>query len=215
MRILFLFLAVWSTQWALAQGDRNPDPAAEKILKALASTIDSYENVSYDFTLTVEYPDMEPQIQEGSFTQAGTKYRLTLPEFIIVTDGVSQWVVDKGAEEVQILDYESPDPNDITTPQGLLTIYQNPNFDYILSGESGQTQQIEFKPLDRNSEYSKARISVDKSKDALKMIEVFNKDGSRYYLNILEIKHNAGTLPSFQIKKEDFSGYHFEDLRIN
>ena len=215
MRLIILIIFTAFIHSAFAQGDRNPDPEAEEILRNLAAKIDAYDNVTYDFTLTVEYPETKPEMQEGSFVQAGNKYRLTLPEFIIVTDGISQWVVDKGAQEVQVLDYESPDPNDITTPQGLLTIYQNPNFDYILSGESGQTQQIEFKPLDRNSEYSKARISVDKSRDALKMIEVFNKDGSRYYLNILDFKHNAGTLPSFQVKKEDFSGYHFEDLRIN
>ena len=73
-------------------------------------------------------------------------------------------------------------------PSTLLAIYDNPNFAYQLyfDGTKGgkEVQEIEFKPTDRFSEYSKARLTVDKQEHRIRTVEVFGKDGTRYLLTI-------------------------------
>ncbi|MCB0687812.1 MAG: outer-membrane lipoprotein carrier protein LolA, partial [Saprospiraceae bacterium] len=102
----------------------------------------------------------------------------------------------------------------------LLSIYNNPDFDYHLEFEGMEgtkmIQKIEFKPLSKDSEYTKARIIISQKTGLIDTIELFSKDGSRYYLHIDKTNSNQNLAASlFQIKKEDFPGYHQEDLRLN
>jgi hypothetical protein len=77
-------------------------------------------------------------------------------------------------------------------------------------------QQIEFKPLKKDSEYAKARLTINKKTGFIDQIELLTKDGSRYLLMIEKTngdQHLVQTL--FQMKKEDFPNYQIEDLRLN
>jgi len=205
---------------AYGQAARDPDPRAVEILQQLEQKINGQNDVEYQFTLKIELPEADPQLVKGQFYTKGKQYRLELSDMIFATDGNSQWVVNKTAHEIQIHDYEALDPTNLSHPQNLLAIYNNPDFDYRLEFEGADgtkmVQKIEFKPLKRESEYAKARIVVDKRSGYIDMIELFSKDGSRYYLNIDKTTSNQNLAASiFRIKKEDFPGYHEEDLRLN
>ncbi|NND31021.1 MAG: outer membrane lipoprotein carrier protein LolA [Saprospiraceae bacterium] len=217
---LILPCLVFTVVTVFAQSDRNPDPRATDILQSLEEKMSKYADVTYQFNLRIDRPQSDPVIKEGVFYTQGVRYKLEMDDYIFVTDGKSQWVVDKEATEVQIHDYQTLDQNDLSHPQSLLAIHNNPNFDYHLvfdgKDQNKSVQKIEFKPLDRSSEYAKARLTLDKNEGMISKIEVFVKDGSRYTLEILKTNGDQNLASThFEIKKGDFPDYHVEDLRLN
>jgi outer membrane lipoprotein-sorting protein len=200
--------------------ERDPDPRALRSLQALEQKVAAYDDLTYHFSLKAEIPESEDILREGTFATQGAKYRLEMGDYVLVTNGQSQWVVDRQAAEVQIHDYEAIDENDLTHPQNLLALYKNPDFDYLLTFEgqdrTKSVQKIEFKPLDRSSEYAKARLTIDQKTGMIDRMEVFLKDGTRYTLTIQKVVANQNlALSSFEIKKGDFPDFHIEDLRLN
>jgi outer membrane lipoprotein-sorting protein len=191
-----------------------------KILQTLEKKVTDYKDLTYHFSLKVEIPESEPILREGTFYTQGTKYRLEMGNYVFVTNGQSQWVVDMEASEVQIHDYEDINENDLTHPQNLLALYNNPDFDYLLTYEGldnkKTVQKIEFKPLDRGSEYAKARLTIDKDQGMINFMEVFLKDGTRYLLTISDALGDQNlAASSFEVKKSDYPDYHIDDLRLN
>ena len=217
--LLFLSVAIIASSLH-AQRERNPDPRATKVLQALEKKMGMYADVTYQFDLKIEMPETEPVMRKGTFYSQGMRYKLEMGNYIFVTNGQSQWVIDKDASEVQIHDYQTLDQNDLTHPQSLLAIHNNPDFDYQLVYEGRDqhknVQKIEFKPLERSSEYAKARLTLNKDQGIIDMIEVFVKDGSRYTLNILKTSGDQNlTSTQFEVDQDDFPDYHIEDLRLN
>ena len=219
MRFFLTLTICWIYAWVNGQTLREPDPRATKILESIEKDNSKAKNVFYEFSLTMYFPEEKASVQNGTFTQSGRKYHLDLEAYAFVCDGISQWVVDKNNQEVQIHDYTEPDLGDVSTPQGLLKIYQNSQFDYQLVYEgvkhNQKIQQIEFKPLQKDTEYAKARLTLIDKTNQIQAIELFNKDGSRYHLEIVKyLKDQKLSDKTFIIAPSDFQGYHFEDLRI-
>jgi len=218
--LVYILCCLWLPSLQLhGQPSESPDPAATKILKNLEEKINSFSDVKYTFTLNVDVPESEAVLRKGQFYMQGASQRLELGDFLLVSNGKSQWVVDKTAKEVQIHNYESSDQSNLADPKNLLAIYKNPDYEYQMSfeGMSGtkMVQTIEFKPLDRNSEYSKAKLTIDKKTGLIDLMEVFGKDGTRYTLVINDTKSNLDLSSSmFQIEEDDFKEFHFEDLRL-
>ncbi len=197
----------------------QPEAQATKILQDLESKIKSHQDITYEFTLKVEWPEDKPLVKKGIFYSRLESYRLDLPDFLIVTNLNDHWVVDKNGKEIQIHDYQTPDPSDLSSPQNILAIYKNPDYEYRLSysGDRGgeQVHEIEFKPLDRYSEYSKARLTIDDTGNEINKIEVFVKDGTRYHLTIDKFTTDTNLEDSlFAVDVLDFPDYHVEDLRL-
>ena len=218
----YLFLTILGFSWSIVFGQTSqvsPDPEAKKILETIEKENLGAKSMAYDFSLTIQIPEEAPVVQTGSYIQAGKMYFLELENFAFISDGSSQWVIDKEAREIQIHDYFEPDLEDIATPQGLLKIYKNPQFDYMLVFEGNKQgkniREIEFKPLRKDVEYAKARLTVLKESNQIQSISLFNKDGSRYILKMLGItKDKAVSDQKFSISEKDYPGFHREDLRI-
>lgn len=217
-RLLFLTLITVSLIWQSGAQNvsRDPDPKATKLLIDLETKIEQTKAVIYEFTLELHFPDEEPVIQNGTFLQAGKKHHLEIGEYSFVTDGhVSYWVIDKEGKEIQIHDYSAPADDDLTNPQALLKIYSNENFDYQMvdAGPDGRSI-IEFKPLQKGTDYIKARLTLSKS-IMIDQIELLNRDGSRYVLNMHDINLSPRVgEDAFVVDPSKYQGYHIEDLRI-
>jgi outer membrane lipoprotein carrier protein len=75
--------------------------------------------------------------------------------------------------------------------------------------------QIEFKPKDKKSEYSKLRISIDEKAGAIEHIKAFAKDGSRYTFSVTKLTPNkAFDADYFKFDAKKYPGVKVEDLRI-
>ncbi len=174
---------------------QNSDAAATEILKQLAQNIQDLQNISYDFELKISYPEEEPTLMKGTYLQKGERYRLETPSHHFISDGKSKWVVDLANKEVQIHDFIPSDGTEISDPQAILNIYQNPHFDYRLAFdglmEGKDVQIIEFKPRDRSGELAKASLIIDKDLGDISSMDVLNRDGSKLDLQIHDVRKNT------------------------
>jgi len=76
-------------------------------------------------------------------------------------------------------------------------------------------QQIEFKPLDRDSEYSKMRLTLVKGSKQLKRVKIFAKDGSRFTMTVNKLESNKEYAAStFEFDSKAYPDIYIEDLRL-
>jgi outer membrane lipoprotein-sorting protein len=196
------------------------DPKAKAVLEKMRKKYETYKSLEAEFTLTIEFPEQPIKNQKGKLVQQNEKYRLTLPDQTLVCDGKSTWLYLVKNKEVQINNFEKEStPGGISSPQDLFKAYAWNQYIYVLSGEFTENgklvQQIEFKPTDKKSEYTKIRLTLDKKTTNVISIKTFSKDGSRYTLNVTKLSPNVSVAASvFQFSKNECPSCHFEDLRI-
>ena len=198
----------------------DSDPAATAILKKVKTKYDAFSSVEVDFTLDIEFPEEPVETQKGSLIQSGEKYRLQSEYQDIYCDGTAVWLYLKNNQEVQINNIDTEDEGSFLSPRDFLRVYENADHVYALTNEIVEggriIQQIEFKPLDEDSEYSKMRLTIDKGKNEIKRLKVFGRDGSRYTITVDRMIANksyaAGT---FAWKDSICSDCYVEDLRID
>jgi outer membrane lipoprotein-sorting protein len=207
---------------ALAQTMPAPekaDPAAKKVLDKIRKKYEGFKSMEAAFTLTIEVPNQPREVQKGTIAQEGEKFRLDMDPQVIVSDGKTTWVYLKKNNEVQINDTDPKGTdNGFMTPRDLLRRYQKGDFLFAITDKTTEGNrvltQIEFKPKDRNNEYSKLRVSIDEKTNTIESIRAFGKDGSRYLFAITKLTPNKqfGST-GFQFDKAKYPGVRVEDLR--
>lgn len=222
-KLFFLFTLILITFGASAQNftsTTDSDPAAKKVLEKMRQQYEGYGSLQCDFTLSLEIPEQPTSEQKGTLMQQGEKYRLKLEDRTLVSDGESVWLYTEKNKEVQINNAdEESEPGTISSPKDLLKAYEWNNYIYVLVNEFAEAgrvvQQIEFKPTDRDADFSKIRLTLDKKTLEVVRIKTFGKDGSRYTVTVNKLKPNAAVNSSiFSFTKKDCPDCHFEDLRI-
>ncbi len=198
---------------------QNIDKEAKAILDKMKSKYDAYSAVEIGFELNIEIPERAPEIQNGSIIQSGENYRIKLDQQEIYCDGESVWVHLIDNKEVQINDFEEDMSNEMMSPNDILAVYESGEYSYALTNEQREDgliiQQIEFKPIDRDSEYSKMRLTLDKQKQQLVRIKIFAKDGSRFTMRVKTLKENKTySLDTFRFDSTKHPDVHVEDLRL-
>jgi outer membrane lipoprotein carrier protein len=225
MKYLFAFLLLGFVWPVLAQTNQyakpaDSDPEARSVLENLRKKYNAYQSLELSFTLTIEMPEEAPIKQQGKLAQKGDAYRVDLDEYHVRSDGKTVWMHLKRNKEVQIQNADAESMADLLSPKDLLAIYQSNEYVYVLVNEYSSggrvLQEIEFKPTDRNSEYSKIRLSIDKGKGQMAQVKVFNRDGSRFTLDITAHTPNK-TFPNthFVWSKSECPDCYVEDLRID
>lgn len=224
-KLLFALIALFSFTTLPAQQPKpaapeKSDPQAKKILDKIRKKYEGYKTLEAAFSLAIEVPGQDKETQKGTIAQDDKKFRLEMDQQVIVSDGATTWVYLKKNNEVQIND---ADPNDtengFLTPKDLLKRYQKGDYLYSVTEkttENGKVlTQIEFKPTDKNSEYSKLRISIDEKAGAIQSIKAFGKDGSRYTFSISKLTPNKQfAADHFTFNTKNYPGVKVEDLRL-
>lgn len=199
----------------------DSDPQAKAVLEAMRQKYEGYGTLQADFTLSLEFPEEPVVNQKGTMIQQGEQYRLKLDGRTIVSDGTSVWLYIENNQEVQINDAEEEGGSgSINSPKDLLRAYEWEDYVYVLSQEYSENgrviQQIEFKPVSRDSDFSKIRLTLDKKSLDVIRIKTFSKDGSRYTLTVDKLQPNVSVNSStFTFSKSECPDCHFEDLRLN
>jgi len=223
LKYTFLLFFLAFTTLSIAQPGNfteENDPAAKKILDKLKAEYDTYNSLEVDFELVLELPQQEAEIQNGLVIQQGDNYKLELDDRAIYSNGEYVWLHIKKNNEVQINDAEMDEDAGLMSPKDMLQLYESGEFIYGITGEplidGKKTTQIDFKPLDSDSEFSKMSLFVDKKSKKMSQMKVFSKDGSRYTLKINDITPNKKYVPAiFAFDESQFPGIHVEDLRID
>ncbi|MEM9546510.1 MAG: outer membrane lipoprotein carrier protein LolA [Bacteroidota bacterium] len=217
--VFFTLLIFLGFSQAIAAQEKS-DPAAKKILDKLKAEYDTYNSLEVDFELLLELPQQEAEEQNGKVIQQGDNYKLELDDRAIYSNGEYVWLHIKKNNEVQINDAEMDDESAMMSPKDMLQLYESGEFFYAITAEplldGKKVTQIEFKPMDRDSEFSKMALYVDKKSDKMAQMKVFSKDGGRYTLKINDITANKKYEPGmFVFDESKFPGVHVEDLRID
>lgn len=196
------------------------DPAAKKILDKLKAEYDTYKSMEVDFNLLMELPGQEAENQKGLVIQQDEMYKLELDERAIYSNGEYVWMHIKKNNELQINDADMDEETNMLSPKDMLSLYESGEYVYAIIAEplleGRKVTQIDFKPLDRDSEFSKMALYVDKASKKMAQMKVFSKDGSKYTLKINDITPNKKyDLSMFTFDESKFPGIHVEDLRID
>lgn len=196
----------------------DSDSEATKILDQVRDKIDNAEAYKVDFGLTVNYPESDPIVMEGTIFQKGESFHLDMTDYLIISNNTLRWVMVKADLIASI--YNADTETGWVTPADFLKIYDATEFVYTLLDEQRAPDQssdwIEFKSLDVDFDFSKVRISVDRKTKLLKTVSAFSKDGSRYQLAV----HNIDFSPDlsdvdFSFDPAKYPGVKIEDLRID
>jgi outer membrane lipoprotein-sorting protein len=212
MRIILSGCLLLCTIFVIAQ-----DKAATKLLDDLASKYDKYSSIEIDFNMDITYADATKESFKGQIIQEGSKFVFIGGAQDIYCDETAVWFHLKSRNEVQINDYDY-DPEDLSviTPKDLLKQYQSGKYDYQLLEEDNTKVLIEFKPLDRDSEYAKFKIDIAKKTNQINKVQAFNKDGSTIVISVTGQKTNKKyPISTFAFNPKKYPGIHIEDLRID
>lgn len=224
MRFFSLAFLVFVTGISFSQSQMlkasDSDPKAKKLLDALKKDYNSYKSMEASFELIIELPGQSKEIQSGKLIQQGEKYYVSLADQEIFCDAKSIWLYVKSMKEVQLNNAESGISEDFVSPKDMLRMYENGKYAYAIVGdvvENGtNVTQIEFKPLDKKSQYSKLRLSINKKTNKASSLKIFSKDGSRFTLNVKNILPNkAYASDVFVFNTKKYPGVRVEDLRID
>lgn len=196
------------------------DPKAKVILDKLKKTLDSYNSVEMRFTLTMEVPKQSPEIQKGILIQSGKKFQVKMDQQEVYCDGKTTWIYFKKNKQVQVTDYDEKAGGAFLSPKQLLNMYDTGNYVYAVleerSEKGASIVDIEFKPLDLKSEFSKMRLTVNKTQNKVVSLRVFSKDGSRYTLQLDSLLENKKyDAAVFVFNPKAYPGVRLEDLRID
>lgn len=202
---------------------KDTDPQATKILDKVSKKYEAYKSIEATFSLEIEIPQEPIDKQTGKMMTEGDKYNVDFEAYSMISDGVSLWVHNKRNEEVQwnnVPDEDEIEEEGMLAPQDFYDFYKNGKYVYALTNatyeEGKPVLQIEFKPLDEDSEYSKIRMTIEKKTNVVRRIKVFSKDGSRYTLAIEKLTPNKKFAANdFVFNKSKFPDVHVEDLRID
>jgi outer membrane lipoprotein carrier protein len=215
-----MMLSFLGTSTLFAQAEKS-DPAAKAILDKIRKKYEAYKTIEAVFSLSIELPGQPKQVQKGTIAQDGSKFRLDMTDQMIVSDGKNTWVYLKKNNEVQITNADPGGASEsgFMTPKELLKRYEKGDFVYVLldkiSDKGAVLTQIEFKPKDKKSDYSKLRLNIDEKKSLIKSIMAFGKDGSRYnfVLNSTTPNKKFGN-SHFTFDPKKYPGVRVEDLRM-
>jgi outer membrane lipoprotein-sorting protein len=217
--LLILILPAFAQDNTVTSAE-DSDPRAKAILDEIRKRFISYESLGADFTLDITFPEEPTESQKGKIAKQGDQFRMSMASQTVISDGKTLWMIFDHNKEVQI--NNMPDEAEmggmVLSPESLLNFYDHGDFAYFITGESREAgkvvQQIEFKPLDRNAEYSKLRMNVSKSTKDIVSVEAFGRDGSRYKLRLNSLEPDKNFPPGhFAFNESDYPDYYVEDLR--
>lgn len=219
MKILLLVFFIFGGTSVFSQNNSlgKSDPAAKVILDNVSAKFKTYKTVSASFTLTISNGNDKVQgTKKGTVYMQGSRYRVSISDQEIYSDGDNIWTYDKSANEVQLTKLD-PDANTIT-PQKMFTNFYDKDFLYKLNGETkkgGKTiQEIELTPVDKTKAFFKVLVYVDKSSKNIVSTKVFEKNGNRYVYTITSMKVNTNLADSlFVFNSKDYPGVEVVDLR--
>jgi len=199
---------------------KDNDPKAKQILDKLKKQYDSYKTMEVSFELDLELVGRPSEKQTGVFIQDGKKFQIKMQDQEIYTDAKSVWLYQKRNKEVQISDFDENETNEIMSPKQMMNLYNRGDFIYAILEErkSGGAflADIEFKPINKNSDYTKMRLTVNKNANKMVSLRVFSRDGSKYTLKITNLKYNKKYEPAmFSFNPKAVTGIHIEDLRMD
>lgn len=193
MKKIISLLTVLALCATVSFGQKNTSDRAKQILDQVSKKTKGYSSISLTYSLVHTSPDGANDNANGDMLLKGDKYKLSVLDNVLYSDGKSLWTHMVEEKEVVISTIDNNDAS-IMNPASVLTMYEK-GFKYSFIQERFEQSRaiyvIDLYPenLDK-SEYSKVRLSIDKDKTQLWRAEYFAKDGNKYTISINTFKVN-------------------------
>ena len=194
------------------------DPKAKAILAQVSKKYRSYKAIKSNFTFAVQ--NKQANINESQrgvlyVNSAANKYKVSMSDKDLISDGKTQWTYLKADKEVQVSD--AAGDGDALNPAKVFTMYEN-GFKYLYTGESkvgAKTyQMIDLSPTDTKKPYFKIRLSIDKATKQIAKVLIFDKNGSNYSYTLTGFSGGTAVPEStFVFDTKKFPGVEVVDLR--
>lgn len=170
------------------------DENATEVLKKAAARFD--KNVSFTVTMTVlDSKKAEKARQSAQVRYNKGKYRLTLPDQELISDGTTVWHWNKTAKEVTVSGM-ADDDIDLLNPGRLLAGYgKSFKAKYIRTDDDG-TAIVDLQPRSTRS-YHKIRLYIKEYDGLLRRMEVHKYDSSRENYDIIDFKRASNAASQF------------------
>lgn len=193
------------------------DKDALALINSLEQKYSTYSSLEAQFKLSINIPEEESIIQNGTVIQKGDDYFLNTESQAVYSNGKSIWIHLKDDAEVQINDIDEDDNAMMNlSPSGILAMFDKKTYEYAIVKKETSLNQIELKPMDSDSDIFKVRIEIDTKAKELTTATVFYKDGIRYHVTVSNVTANKTYEDSiFTFDPSQYPGIYIEDLRID
>ena len=216
MRKLVMLLIV-ATSFATVAHAQN-EAKAKAVLAEVSKKYKSYDAVSAKFKMTLSNAKAKlNESQSGTLLAkaSANKYKVTMTNQELISDGKSQWVYLKKDNEVQVNTVDNS--GDGLNPAQIFTIYEK-GFKYGYVGTSKvngkNVHVINLTPLDAKKAISKVTLNVDVLAKQISKVVVNDKSGSVYTYSVESFTPNVKTTDaSFIFDAKKYPGVEVVDLR--
>lgn len=213
---LIAFLGMAQNNQYLSKSDS--DPAATKVLEALKADFKSLKSVKIVYTLKMATVQGEENM-EGTIYQKGDKYAVVNKSQSVYNDGENVWIHLLDNNEVQIMDTDDEEGG-LLTPESIMSMYEEENMVYAITDRptfnGKKYTKIDFKPLDKSTQYLAMSIIVDPVSKTLYSMNIVSRDGGRYEMKVKETKKNINISDDyFTFDVSKYPDIYVEDLRLN
>ena len=187
--IFFTLISVFMGATVFGQSDQK----ARDLLEQTSKKMQSYQSLSANFVFTMENTKMNIREQNsGSLLLKGKKYQVHLPDLgmQVFSDGKTVWNYMEAANQVMITNAGDDSQGGID-PSVIFNIYQEGySFKFIEDKqESGKTiSYVDLFPGDKNAEFRKITVGVDKAKLMIHSLITHGNDGNQYGIFVKDIK---------------------------
>lgn len=192
------------------------EPKAEKLAMEVLENVKSYENITIDFTYTLE--NVAESIKEetrGEVFVMGDKYRLNLMGNTQIYDGEKLYTIIPEDEEINFSRLTEEDDKTIT-PSKMLTFFED---GYIYKWDIEQNQRgrsiqyIKLIPIDSDAEYDNILLGIDKHTKNINNLIYSMNNGTRTEIRISNFKPNQPLSENvFKFDKSKYPDYYINDL---
>lgn len=190
---------------------------AKRLLDRISEHYTTAKSMEVTFDLIINYPEEEPKTYPSVVIQKGKKFVFRNSEQEYFGNGDDIWIYIPAQNEVQINDFDEDEAEDyFITPLDLLNQYQGGEYEYDIVAERNSDLDIEFKPIDEFSDYSKFRLTILKKDESIQLITAFGKDGSQVVLKINKVVQGRKYDDKiFEFDPAKYPGVRVEDLRLD
>lgn len=213
MRIFVCFLFLLYSELAVCQFDSS----AKRVLDAVSLKYQTFNTLEADISLSMPSDEDMTQLQHGkvSLERMSGKYRISLGQQEIISDGVNQWTILPQQSEIQITKVEKDDSS--LTPVTFFTFFKN-GYSGTYAGSSKihnrTIEKVILIPIEKGKSVSKIELRVDKANSLIYDATVFDKNGDRYIYTIENLISNQVIPYSFFIfNKNKYPSMEIVDLR--
>ncbi len=193
---------------------------SKEILDKLSTKAKTYKSISADFTSNLV--DKKANIdrkQEGAIKVKGQKYALDLPDYLILSDGVTLWSYDKKGNVCTIEDLADVKDGSFD-PSEMFTIWEK-DFKHEMKNTAATvagvaSYEIALYPIvPKDKPYHTIHMFVDKSKMEVNRIVVKTRENSEITYSVKNFKTSTDIPDAdFTFNKAKHPGVEVVDNRL-